>query len=304
MGKIAFLFPGQGAQHPGMGKSFYENSPAVRTLFDKAESLRPGTLLQMFEGDAETLKDTENTQPLLCLADLAPAISLCESGVVPSALAGFSLGEIPALAFGGAFSMEEGFSLCVFRGKFMAKAARAQHTAMAAVLKLSNAAVEEICRQFSEIYPVNYNCPGQLVVSGSAAEMPDFFEEIKKAGGRIIPLNVAGAFHSPFMDTAAEELKAALENFQIKLPGIPVYSNATAKPYSGDPKKLLYAQVKSPVRFEDTVRNMISQGVDTFVECGPGEVLIKFVKKIDQRVKAFSYGEFSQKDAVLQGVGA
>jgi (acyl-carrier-protein) S-malonyltransferase len=166
MGQIAFVFSGQGAQHPGMAEDFYCGNTEVRDLFEQAEKIRPGITELCFHGDAAVLKQTENTQPCLYLADLAAAIVLQGAGVKPSGLAGFSLGEVPALAFGGAFSYAQGFEITCKRGELMAEASAKQQTSMLAVLKLSNEAVEEICSRYEHVYPVNYNSPGQLVVSG------------------------------------------------------------------------------------------------------------------------------------------
>ncbi len=300
MGKIAFLFSGQGAQYVGMGRSFYESFPAVKTLFDGAEASRPGTLAQMFEGDGTELKKTENTQPCLYLADLAAAVALASSGVKPDFLAGFSLGEIPALAFGGTYSYLEGFRLAAVRGELMAQSASKQSASMAAVLKLENQLVEEICKKFRQIYPVNYNCPGQLVVSGAAEELPPFYEEIKKAGGRVIPLNVSGGFHSPFMAEAAEKFGKRLESFVITLPAIPVYSNFTSAPYADDPKRLLSQQIQSPVRWEAIIRQMVAEGVDTFIEAGPGGVLQKLVAKIAPECASYSADNAGQLEEILK----
>ena len=167
MGKIAFVFSGQGAQKAGMGKAFYETNETVQALFDGAEALRAGTLKQCFEGTAEELKETQNTQPCLYLADLAAAIAVSEAGITPDGVAGFSLGEIPALAFAGAYSHLDGFQLAMKRGEVMAKAAAEHPASMLAVMKLENEKTEEICKQFRQVYPVNYNAPGQLVVAGA-----------------------------------------------------------------------------------------------------------------------------------------
>ena len=177
MGKIAFVFSGQGAQHPGMGRGFYESSAAVRGLFHEAERVRPGTLHMMFEGDEAELRHTENTQPCLYLADLGAAIAVKEAGISPEAVAGFSLGEIPALAFAGAYSYTDGFSMSVLRGAFMGKAASAVSASMVAVVKLPYETVEALCTHYEQVYPVNYNGGGQLVVSGVTAELEPFCRE-------------------------------------------------------------------------------------------------------------------------------
>ena len=183
MGKIAFVFSGQGAQKAGMGKDFYENNASVKELFARAEEIRPGTLQQCFEGTAEELKITENTQPCLYLADIAAAIALREEGIVPEAVAGFSLGEIPALAFAGAYSPEDGFRLACARGAAMGKAAKEHPASMVAVMKMENAQVEALAEKYPNVFPVNYNGPGQLVVAGKKDELDSFGKDVKEAGG-------------------------------------------------------------------------------------------------------------------------
>lgn len=280
MGKIAFVFAGQGAQHIGMGRDLYHEFPAVQSLFDEAEARRPGTLSLMFEGEESELKKTENTQPCLYLADLAAAIALKELGVSPLAAAGFSLGEIPSLAFAGAYSFADGFALASVRGEAMGKAAAAVSASMAAVVKLANEQVEELCAQFDEVYPVNYNCPGQLVVSARADQMKPFSEAVKQTGGRVIPLNVGGGFHSPFMSAAAAEFGAYLDGFALRTPSLLTYSNYTAAPYDDEVRPLLQQQIKSPVRWETIIRKLGDDGFDTFVECGPGNTLSRLIVKI------------------------
>ena len=288
MGKIAFVFAGQGAQHIGMGRALYDASPAVKDIFDEAEARRPGTLSLMFEGDEAELKKTENTQPCLYLADLAAAAALREAGVSPDAVAGFSLGEIPALAFAGAYSAADGFALAAVRGDAMGKAAAAVSASMAAIVKMTNEQVEALCAQFDGVYPVNYNCPGQLVVSARTEVMKPFCDAVKAAGGRALPLNVSGGFHSPFMESAAAEFGAHLAGVEICTPALPAYSNYTAALYGDEVKSLLEMQIKSPVRWETIIRRMADAGLDTFVECGPGSTLAKLITKILPDARTFS----------------
>lgn len=288
MGKIAFVFSGQGSQHAGMGKDFYENNSSVRTLFDEAEKYREGTLEQCFDGNTEILRQTENAQPCLYLSDLAAAMALKESHVIPDAVAGFSLGEIPSLAFAGAFSYIDGFKIACRRGELMADAANAVKTSMIAVLKLDNKVVEDICKKYSHVYPVNYNCRGQLVVSGLTEELEKFKYDIKAIGGTIIPLAVSGGFHSPFMDTAAKEFGMFLSGIKIDIPIISAYSNYTASPYSGNIKNFMENQINHPVKWEKIILQMVSNGFDTFIETGVGNVLQKLILKIAPDVKSFS----------------
>ena len=279
MGKIALVFAGQGAQYPGMGKSLYEVSAAARAVFDLAERLRPGTLTQCFEGPKEELTVTRNTQPCLYCVDLAAACALREAGVAPAALAGFSLGEIAALTFSGAVSPEDGFSIVCARGEAMQAAAEQTDAAMVAVVKLDNATVEGLCARFRRVYPVNYNCPGQLVVAGAREELESFKTAVKEAGGKALPLAVGGGFHSPFMEGAAEAFAGVLARFAMKDPALPLYANATARPYEGDYRALLVRQMKSPVRWQGTVEAMLAAGIDTFIEVGPGKTLCGLIKK-------------------------
>lgn len=279
MGKIALVFAGQGAQYPGMGKSLYEVSAAARAVFDLAERRRPGTLAQCFAGTKEELTVTRNTQPCLYCVDLAAACALREAGVAPAALAGFSLGEIAALTFSGAVSPEDGFSIVCARGEAMQAAAEQTDAAMVAVVKLDNATVEGLCARFRRVYPVNYNCPGQLVVAGAREELEPFKAAVKEAGGKALPLAVGGGFHSPFMEGAAEAFAGVLARFAMKDPALPLYANATARPYEGDYRALLVRQMKSPVRWQGTVEAMLAAGIDTFIEVGPGKTLCGLIKK-------------------------
>ena len=288
--QTAFLFSGQGAQRPGMGKSFYDADPAVRALFEAVEEIRPGVMAMCFAGDEADLRRTDNTQPCLYLTDLAAAIVMRNLGVEPAAVAGFSLGELPALAFAGAYTPEQGFALTCRRGELMQAAAGERNATMAAVIKLPNETVEAVCAKFHEVYPVNYNSPGQLVVAGAAEEMEAFGAAIREAGGRVLPLKVGGGFHSPFMASAGEGLVSTLAETEISLPSIPVYANYTAAPYVGDPRELLGRQIVNPVRWEETIRAMAAAGVDAFVEVGIGETLAKLVGRIlpDAKVWAVS----------------
>ena len=288
MGKIAFLFAGQGAQYPGMGQSLCEQSEAARRLYDAAEALRPGTKAQSFSGTPEELKETKNTQPCLYLVDLAAALALEEAGVRADAAAGFSLGEIAALAFAGVYSHEDGFKIVCERGRQMQAAAEAADTAMCAVVKLDAQTVDSTAKEFEQLYAVNFNCPGQTVVSGLSASMPAFQEKIKSLGGKCIPLKVSAAFHSPFMADAAEKFGAALNGYSFSESRIPVYANLTAQPYEeGKAAETMTAQVKNPVRWQETIENLIAEGFTDFIEVGAGRTLSGLVKKISADVRMF-----------------
>ena len=285
MAKIGIIFPGQGAQYPGMGEKLYEAYPEIRELYENAEKIFTGITEISFHGTADDLKKTENTQPALYLAELSAALILKKNGIEASALAGFSLGEIPALSFGGAFDYIEGFRIVCKRGEFMS-ADPGVETAMAAVLKLDGETVEKICASHSGLYPVNYNCPGQITVSGTKEALNDAKAEFTEAGGRVIPLAVSGAFHSPFMDKASEEFGAFLSTCDIKSPVTTVYANRNAAPYE-NVVETMQAQINHPVLWEKTVRVMAESGIDTFIEVGPGQTLSKFVQKTVPGAKTY-----------------
>lgn len=303
MGKVAFVFSGQGAQYPGMGQSLCEVSAAAKEVFALADAVRPGTSAQCFTGTAEELSITKNTQPCVYCTDLAAARALEEAGIHPDFVAGFSLGEVAALTFAGVFTPEEGFAFVCKRAEAMQQAAEENPGAMAAVLKLSNEKVEELCAKFERVWPVNYNCPGQLVVAGQPDQLAEFQAEVKAAGGRAAPLAVSGGFHSPLMASAAEALKAALARTELKAPQIPVYANATAQPYSGDMQALLLTQVKSPVRWQETVEALAAQGVDTFFECGPGKTLCGLIRKTVKTARTFQVQDAETLRAAVESLG-
>lgn len=292
MGRIAFVFSGQGDQHPGMGKELFEKYPAAAQVFKMCDGIRPGTSRQCFEGSQEELTETANTQPCLFAMELAAARALIDMGVTPAAAAGFSLGEVTAAAVCGIFDDETGFKLVCRRGELMQREAEKFDTSMYAVVKLPPEKVEELCAGHQNVYPVNYNCPGQISVSGLSQEMPALCNEVKEAGGRAIPIKVKGAFHSPFMKSAAEDFYKELQKADIKDMSIPLYSDMTALRYSKNAAELLSRQICSPVKWESLIRNMIADGIDTFIEIGPGRTLTNMIKKIDAQVKAYSLNEY------------
>lgn len=286
MGKIALVLSGQGAQYTGMGKEVFENSKAAQNVFEMADRIRPGTSKQCFEADLSELSVTVNTQPCVFTVDLAVARAIEEKGIKIDCVAGFSLGEIAALAFSGMLSDEEAFKLVCKRGELMDKAAKANPGAMLAVMKMNAADIENICKDFDSTYPVNYNSPAQTVVATKEENVDALIEAFSNAKGRAKRLAVSGAFHSPFMADAAIGLMEYMNDVEFSDPKIDIYSNFTAKPYGGDYKALVKAQVENPVRWQTIVENMVNDGVDTIIEAGVGKTLTGLVKRINGDIKA------------------
>ncbi|KHL92521.1 malonyl CoA-ACP transacylase [Paenibacillus sp. IHB B 3415] len=293
MGKIAFVFPGQGAQAVGMGKDVYEALPQSRAVFEKGDEVLGFPLSKLiFEGPESELKQTVNTQPALVTASVAYLEALQHLGVTPDYVAGHSLGEYSALVAAGVLSYEDAVRLVRLRGQFMEEAVPGGQGAMAATLGADRAALTELCRSISEagnsVELANVNCPGQIVVSGTVAGVNEVVQRVKEAGGkRAIPLEVSGPFHSSLMKEAAEQLAAELQKVTFNTPVMPVIVNVTAAPVT-DPEEirnLLVAQVFSPVLWQDSVEWLIADGVDTFVEIGSGSVLAGLIRKIDKNVK-------------------
>ena len=286
--KKAFVFPGQGAQFVGMGKDLYENSPEAKELFEKANEILGFRITDlMFEGTDEDLKQTKVTQPAIFLHSVILAKSLKEK---PDMVAGHSLGEFSALVANGTLSFEDGLRLVHARALAMQKACEANPSTMAAILGLPDETVENILAEIDDVVvPANYNCPGQIVISGSVPGIEKACELMKAAGAkRALPLKVGGAFHSPLMDPAKVELEAAIKATEIHTPKCPVYQNVDALPHT-DPaeiKKNLVAQLTASVRWTQSVKNMVADGATDFTECGPGAVLQGLIKKIDGTVNA------------------
>ncbi len=290
MGKIAFVFAGQGAQTPGMGLSLYQQFPEARAVFELADRIRPGTSAQCFSGTPEELAQTHHTQPCVFCVDLAAADVLTAQGIFPALVAGFSLGEVAALTYAQTFSREEGLQFVCERGAAMQRASEKAPGAMAAVLKLSAQTVVDLCKTLPHLYPVNFNAPGQTVVAGPKEQMPALQQAVKQAGGKAVLLAVGGAFHSPYMEGAAAELTAYLAAAPVSAPALPVYANQTAAPYPADAegiRKALARQVTHPVQWQRTIERMKEQGVTTFIEVGPGKVLSGLIAKIDPKAKHF-----------------
>lgn len=284
----AYIFPGQGAQFVGMGKELYQQSEQARNLFEQANSILGFRITDiMFEGTDEGLKQTNVTQPAIFLHSVILAAVLGDE-FKPEMVAGHSLGEFSALVAAKALLFEDGLRLVAARANAMQKACMLQPSTMAAILGLDDFTVEDICQRISDIVvPANYNCPGQLVISGTVAGVDKACQEMTAAGAkRALKLNVGGAFHSPLMEAARVELEHAIVHTEIKAPVCPIYQNIDAKPYT-DPvaiKHNLIAQLTGPVRWTQTVKHMLQDGATSFTEVGPGTVLQGLVKKVDRQV--------------------
>ncbi len=303
MSKIAFVFSGQGAQAPGMGKELYDCSPAAKAVFDLADSIRPGTSQQCFEGTQEELNVTINTQPCLFACDLAAAKAAQERGIQPDCAAGFSLGEVAAIAFSGMLTEAEAFSMVCKRAELMNEAAQKNPGAMAAVMKLSPQQVETLCGPIENAWPVNYNSPKQTVVAASADTIDQVVEAASAQRGRAVKLAVSGAFHSPLMHSAADGLREYLASVSLREERLPVYANLTAEPYGGDKKETMAAQCENPVQWQKTIENMIANGVDTFIEVGVGKTLVGLIKKINPEVTVYQIENKEGLDAAAEALG-
>lgn len=282
--KKAYVFPGQGAQFSGMGKDLYESSTTAKDLFEQANSILGFNITEtMFGGTDEDLRQTKVTQPAVFLHSVVKALTL--ESFSPEMVAGHSLGEFSALVAAGALSFEEGLKLVSIRAQAMQKACELKPSTMAAVLGLEDAKVEEICAGISNgiVVAANYNCPGQLVISGDIPAVEACCEQLKAAGAkRALLLQVGGAFHSPLMEPAREELAAAIQNATFNSPRCPIYQNVSAQAVTDVSliRSNLIAQLTAPVRWTQSVLNMVADGANDFVECGPGNVLQGLVKKI------------------------
>ncbi len=303
MGKTAFVFPGQGAQYIGMGKDFYEREAVSREVFDKAGQITGLDLPAICFEENEKLDVTEYTQIAMVTVETAILKVLEEKGLKPDVTAGLSLGEYAAIVAAGAMEMEEAFAVVRRRGVYMQEAVP-EGGAMAAVLGLENSVIEEVCSRTEGIVTVaNYNCPGQLVITGQADAVSRAGETLKEKGARrVVPLNVSGPFHSQMLTSAGERLRKDLDRVHLKEFSIPYVANLTAD-YVTSPEKireLLERQLTSPVKWQQSVERMLGDGVDTFLEIGPGRTLSGFVKKISKQARVLNIDRYEDLEKILE----
>ncbi|MEW9676433.1 ACP S-malonyltransferase [Lentibacillus sp. L22] len=306
MKRVAFMFPGQGSQTVGMGKVFYDQYPEIQALYEDADKALGFSLSDlMFNGPEETLTLTENAQPALLLSSIAIHTLLIKEEIQPVMTVGHSLGEYSALVAAGALSLEDALPLVNTRGRLMEEAYPAGKGAMAAVLGMKQEDIETVLQELSddEIVDIaNLNCPGQIVISGTKAGIDEAAAKLKESGAkRVLPLNVSGPFHSRLMKSANEQFARKLDEVKITEASVPVYANVTAAPVTDNDeiKELLLKQLYSPVRFEESIRHMLNEGIDAFVEVGNGKVLSGLVRKISRRTKTFAVQDQESLDAFI-----
>ena len=302
MAKIAFIYPGQGAQKPGMGKDFYENSELAKAVYDKASELLQIYMKALCFEENEKLDLTEYTQAALVTTCLAMTKVVEERGLKPDVTAGLSLGEYCAISVAGGMKEEDAISLVRKRGILMQNTVPAGEGAMAAILGMDASVIEEGIKDLEGVTVANYNCPGQIVITGETKAVEKAAEILKEAGAkRAVLLNVSGPFHSPMLKQAGEELAKEMEKVEMEPLQIPYVTNVTAEYVTDirETKKLLAEQVAASVRWQESVERMIAEGVDTFVEIGPGKTLAGFLRKIDRSVKVYNIGTWEDVDKVV-----
>lgn len=303
MSQIAFIFPGQGAQEPGMGKDFYENSASAREVFDQAESLLGLDMKKLCFEENDELNITEYTQIALLTACMAMERVVREQGVAPQVTAGLSLGEYCAIVSAGGMELSDAMRLVRKRGILMQEAVPAGQGSMAAVLGMDGPSIEKVLEGREGVWIANYNCPGQIVITGYKAPVEEASKALQEAGAkRVLPLNVSGPFHSPLMQPAGEGLKEIFAGMKMSPLKVPYVTNVTVE-YVDDiaqTEELLIRQVSSSVRWQQSVEKMIAAGVDTFVEIGPGRTLNGFLRKIDRQVKGYNIRTWEEMQKVCE----
>lgn len=306
--KIAFLFPGQGAQYINMGKSLYENINECKEIFDKGEEILEMTIKDIiFDGSEETLKSTKYNQPAILLTSLACQKALELEGIEADYVAGLSLGEYSGLVYSGIVSFKDGVKLVKTRATIMDEGIEEGVGSMAAVMKLSKEKVDTLLKEaskFGVVEAANYNCPGQVVITGEVDAIRESVSIAKALGGLCIPLKVSGPFHSSLYEEASFKYYEGIKDVEINEPKKVMYSNVLGKPYSkqDDIRDLLRKQIMSPVLFEDSINHMLDQGIDTFIELGPGKTLSRFVKKIDKKANVYNIEDLDTLKSTVEKI--
>lgn len=306
MGKVAFIFAGQGAQYSGMGKELADNIEASKKVFEEADKALGFEISKLcFEGPKENLDKTENTQPAVLTTSIAALKALEEKGIKPDVTAGLSLGEYSALVCSGVLNFSDAVKLVRKRGRFMQEAVPEGVGTMAAILGLASEDVREICRESSSlgiVEPANFNCPGQIVIGGEIEAVKAASEKAKEKGAKVMPLSVSAPFHTSMLKPAADKLEEELRNIELGSVNIPIITNVTADYVESteEVKELLKKQVMSSVLWENTIKRMLDDGVDTFIELGPGKVLSGFVKKIDRKVKVVNIEDMKSLEKAVE----
>ena len=297
--KLGFIFAGQGAQYVGMGKELYEQYEVVRDVFNQAH-IDFDVKKVCFEGPEDILNETSYAQPCLLTTSLAIARVIESYGIHPDYVAGLSLGEYSALTYAGAYDLQDAIAIVRRRGQLMSEALPAGTTSMAAVLAMDASRIEDVIKDIDDVTIANYNCPGQIVITGKKEAVEKATEKLKEAGAkRVIPLKVSGAFHSPLLEDASMKLKAELEKYDIHQPQIPVVYNISGKEEDGKLIDILTKQIKSSVYFYQSLQYMIDHGVEAFVEIGPGKALSAFVKKTDKSIPVYSVDSIESLNQLL-----